>query len=303
MLTLDKGFWYGSFDVGLSTNLSLLIDTGSSDLAVNPDRYKPSSASVNLHQEGLLQYITVFENGCGSANISYSVFNDTMSFINLTVPLQTFASVKPTSPPDNNTLTAFPHDGLAGFRGRNVSRLHATPFFHQLCEQGTVRECRFGLALKSDGTGVQLLGQVDETLASGPFAKATIKTEWAVRGDVRVRGQAVAQNQVLILDSGTANVVGPTAQVMKLFDAAGIQAVNHSLPGFGFSLSTGSEEVFNIDATAFKEAMNGGNNCTATIAGLDDLNSWIVGQSWFQGKYIDFDVTGKSVGIAPLKVK
>lgn len=69
LLTVDKGFWFGSFDVGLSKNLSLLIDTGSSDLAVNPDRYKSSSASVNLQRQGVLKYGTVFENGCGVAEV------------------------------------------------------------------------------------------------------------------------------------------------------------------------------------------------------------------------------------------
>ncbi|OHW90382.1 aspartic protease precursor, partial [Colletotrichum incanum] len=273
------GFWYGSFHVGLSTNLSLLIDTGSSDLAVNPDRYKASSASVNLHQRGVLLYDTVYENGCGFANISYSVFNDTIHFANLTVPIQTFASVKPTPAPDNSTVTQFPHDGIAGLGASNRSRLHATPFFHRLCEQGTIKECRFGLALKRDGTGLQVVGEVDETLFSGP----------------------------------------PTAQVMKLFDAAGIQAVNLSLPGctkvltgyyqcdnppaVDFGLSTGSEGFFSIEATAFKQAVNGGNNCTATVAGIDTFNMWIIGQSWFQGKYVDFDVTGKRIGVAQLKDK
>ncbi|TID02439.1 Lysosomal aspartic protease [Colletotrichum higginsianum] len=317
--TFDGGFWFGSFDVGLSKNLSLLIDTGSSDLAVNPDRYKGSSTSVNLQRQGTLGYGTVFENGCGVAEISYSVFNDSMSFANLSVPIQTFASVKFTPPPDNGTVTQFPRDGVAGLGSSDRSGLKATPFFHQLCDQGTVKECRFGLAFKGDGTGVQVLGEVDETLFSGSLAKATIKGEWLVGGDVRVGEQLVVKNKTMLLDSGTANVVGPIAQVAKLFETAGIQAVNLSLPGctkvmtghypcdkppaITFGLNSGSKDAFGIEAAAFKQAVNGGNNCTATITGIDNFRIWVIGQSWFRGKYIDFDVTGKTIGVAYLKDK
>jgi hypothetical protein len=35
-------YWYGNFTVGKSSGLGLLIDTGSSDLIVNPDLYVPS---------------------------------------------------------------------------------------------------------------------------------------------------------------------------------------------------------------------------------------------------------------------
>lgn len=140
--------------------------------------------------------------------ISYSVFNDSMSFANLSVPIQTFASVKFTPPPDNGTVTQFPHDGVAGLGSSDRSGLNATTFFHQLCDQGTVKECRFGLAFKGDGTGVQVLGEVDEALFSGSLAKATIKGEWLVQGDVRVGEHLVVKDQKILMDSGTANVVG-----------------------------------------------------------------------------------------------
>ena len=67
--TLDAGFWYGTFDVGEAKDLSLLIDTGSSDVAVNPDLYKPSPHSENLHEKGQLSYATAQENGCGKSHV------------------------------------------------------------------------------------------------------------------------------------------------------------------------------------------------------------------------------------------
>ena len=48
---LTTGRWFGSFAVGDSKSLELLIDTGSSDMVLNPNRYAPSPApgSQDLH--------------------------------------------------------------------------------------------------------------------------------------------------------------------------------------------------------------------------------------------------------------
>lgn len=119
----------------------------------------------------------------------------------------------------------------------------------------------------------------------------------------------------------------PPDQVQALFDAAGIQAVELSLPGctkvltgyypcasppqigFGFpsakvaASATGSTSktstIFDIEPSAFQEADDGSGNCTAIIAGID-LGVWIVGQAFFQGKYVDHNVDGSSMGFATL---
>ena len=117
---------------------------------------------------------------------------------------------------------------------------------------------------------------------------------------------------------GKADAFRPPAVVQSLFDAAGIQGVNISLPGctevltgyypcaspptVGFSFPTGSRTVFNIAPSAFEEADDGSGNCTATVAGINfGANVWIVGQSFFQGKYVDHNVDALEVGFAELK--
>lgn len=44
---LTTGRWFGTFNIGDSQPLELLIDTGSSDIVLNPDRYVPSPAPVS----------------------------------------------------------------------------------------------------------------------------------------------------------------------------------------------------------------------------------------------------------------
>ena len=321
ILTRIQGFWYGTFTAGNAQNLSLLIDTGSSDAAVNPNLYKPSSASKNLHKSGALRYSTTQENGCGSADIKYNEYSDTFSQAGLTSKAQTFGNVYPTTPPDNGTITVFPHDGLVGYAGIASSELGATPFFTNLCNQNVVPECRFGLAFKTDGTGQQILGELDSSLYAGSsLTTAKISGQWELQGDVALAGKVLARNQRIITDSGTANIIGPPGQVQALFDAAGIESVNISLPGctevltgyypcdkpptVGFVFPSGSKNVFNIEPSAFDEAQNGGGNCTAIVSGIDfGANTWLIGQAWFQGKYVDHNVQTNTMGIAQLKEK
>lgn len=321
--TLDGGFWYGSFDVGSGTNLSLLIDTGSSDTAVNPEKYKPGKNSVNGNRSGHLRYSTTQANGCGNGDMTYNVFSDSVSLAGLTVPAQTLAWVQKTTPPDNGTITQFPHDGLVGFGDVSSSSLGATPFFNGLCNNKAVPACQFGLAFKTDGTGTQVLGEVDKSLFNGSLTTVPVSSPWTVRGDIVVGNTVIAKNQNILLDSGTANVIGPIAQVKKLFNAAGIRSQTLNLPGctqvvagsyqcdkaptnIGFAFPSGNQKPLNIEGAAFQEAKddNGDGNCTATVTGIDfGSNFWIVGQSWMQGKYVDFNFDGSNVGFAILKNK
>ena len=104
--------------------------------------------------------------------------------------------------------------------------------------------------------------------------------------------------------------------VQALFDKLGIQGIDNNgdgcsgqlfgyyacdrPPRVGFQFG-GSNQTFYIDPEAFEMENNGNNNCTATITGSDiGTGAWIVGQSWFQGKYVDFDATGNTVGVALL---
>lgn len=102
-----------------------------------------------------------------------------------------------------------------------------------------------------------------------------------------------------------------------LFATLGIQAEEQNLAGcttvlfgyypcdspprFGYQLQNDGP-VFNIEPSAFEQANNGNNNCTAIVTGID-FGFWIVGQAWFQGKYVDFDVARSQFGVADLKDK
>lgn len=106
--------------------------------------------------------------------------------------------------------TSLPHQGIVGFSGQFVEQFptNSTSFFQSLCDQKVVTECRFGLALTSNGTGTQILGELDSSLYTGSLAVGPVYQEWVVWGDLAINGTVVARDLVVELDSGTATISG-----------------------------------------------------------------------------------------------
>lgn len=110
-------------------------------------------------------------------------------------------------------------------------------------------------------------------------------------------------------DSGTTVIFGPTSQVTNLFKKAGIQAVRtqNGITGYYkcsappvIGLSLGGKN-FNILPEALAFAKNG-DNCTASVHGSNAFGgAWLVGQAFFQGRYIDHNVGEGTMGFADLK--
>jgi len=68
-ISASEGFWFGEFTVGGSFNLSMMIDTGSADVIVNPGLYTPGAASKNLNQTFVGTYGTTSSNGTGNGTV------------------------------------------------------------------------------------------------------------------------------------------------------------------------------------------------------------------------------------------
>ncbi|OKP12048.1 hypothetical protein PENSUB_2406 [Penicillium subrubescens] len=170
-----QNVWFGSFDVGNSKNLTLLIDTGSSDVIVSPGLYKGGPHSVDTS--------STFANTYGTTEST--LYNDTVKFGFVTA-YQTIGSVQP----DANVEALIPADGIVGFAGLEVSSFHgAPPFFHSLCEQGEMSPCRFSITLGNTEKGTLLLGALDQALFMGDLSTTSIIQEWALYADIALNGK------------------------------------------------------------------------------------------------------------------
>ncbi|TQV94532.1 hypothetical protein V2A60_005572 [Cordyceps javanica] len=304
-LVNEQGFWFSHFTVGASKDLEILIDTGSSDAIMNPGIYQPSPASQDQGRRFRIAYATTNPDGSGSLAASGKVYRDVVTQLgaNLTVTQQVIGAIdSPSSPP------TFPHDGLIGY-GAPQGSLAGNPFLFSLCDSHTLSACRFGLALRTDGTGQLHYGTVVTDEFSGELTTVKTRDLWSVSGGITVDGKVVSDNLYLATDSGTTVIFGPTSVVSKVFKAAGIKQVTvengiqghyscSNAPTIGFNLGG---KNFNIDpkALAFKKD---GDDCTASLLGTTDFgNTWLVGQAFFQGRYIDHNVDDGTMGFANLK--
>ncbi|KID79696.1 aspartic protease precursor, partial [Metarhizium brunneum ARSEF 3297] len=303
----NQGFWFSHFTVGASPDLEILIDTGSSDAILNPGVYKPSPGSVNANRRFRISYATTNPDGSGTLTASGNVYQDVITQLsaNLTVANQTLGDIQdPASPP------TFPRDGLIGYASQQGSALRGSPFINSLCDQGALSTCRFGLALRPNKTGELYYGTLATDTFTEPLTTVPLtQGEWAVQGDVTVDGAAVQHGASIITDSGTTVIFGPTHRVADVFARAGVQAVPTSTglagyyncsapPTIGLSFAGANFDIL-PEALAFA---SDGDNCTAAVHGSDAFgDNWLVGQAFFQGRYVDHNVADGTMGFADLK--
>lgn len=110
------------------------------------------------------------------------------------------------------------HDCLVGFAGRGTSEWGTNSLFHTLCNQGKLHACCFALALNTDGTGTQVIGELDQTLYQSELTKVPLTpnnfygrrrdSEWWVVADIILGGEVFYSNAYIAFDSGTVNIVG-----------------------------------------------------------------------------------------------
>jgi hypothetical protein len=129
----------------------------------------------------------------------------TLTGTSLSFSQQTLGNTTKTDPPG----PPFPHDGLIGFYspgstlGDNVSN-----WFANICAGKEILECRFGLALRTDDTGVQYLGGVGTSQFNGTLSTAPISGQWSLLGDLAVNGKVLSRDAQIVTDSGTTTIIG-----------------------------------------------------------------------------------------------
>lgn len=183
-----------------------------------------------------------------------------------------------------------------------------------------------------------VLGEADSRQYKGELSVAPIIEEWFLNGDVTVNGQVIAQEQLIELDSGTANIIGPIDIVQKIFDATGVTGIMTNASGcastlmgvypcsqppkLGFGFPSMADAVaadgksgvnrnsiiFDVPASAFPSIDYGNSTCASTLTGVNinlpqsqNRNLWVVGQPFFQTHYLDFNVGEGTVGFADQK--
>jgi pepsin A len=134
--------------------------------------------------------------------VTGNLYNDTVTFGSLSAR-QTVGSAKP----QEDGTNVIPADGIIGFAGTEVSAFNgADPFFHSLCKQHKVPECRFGITLGCN-RGTQVLGRLDKSLFQGELTTTTVIQEWILFADMSFNGKLFKKDVLVELDTGTGTII------------------------------------------------------------------------------------------------
>ncbi|KAK5168945.1 uncharacterized protein LTR77_006254 [Saxophila tyrrhenica] len=231
-------------------------------------------------------------------------------------------------------------DGIIGFAGARSSSFTpgANSWFWNLCKNKAISQCKLGLLFGTSGKGQTVLGKRATHHLKNPLTTVPdLENTYIVRGDITLNNHIVLRSQYLILDSGTDNIQAPLPAAHRLFSllnlhphtASGANPVHphHPVreltaffpcsrpPVLGFSFPPHAElkpgqkaRVFNVLPEAWGVYPHGEDNCTSILGGTNALDgllgrgtgAWLVGQSFFQGHYVEFDLEGGTIGFGDL---
>ena len=305
----------GSFGVGDSEGLALVIATYNhyTSPLLNHDSYEPANHS----ESGLVSSGGNFT--IGRTNVP--PFNTTVCYDRMSAAGFEITSQALGSP---NGETKIPHSGILGLAYAPSS--DNTTFLENLCQQHKIEPCRFGLGLNAHGVGSLIFGGLDELSIDGLHTKATIdrgSVGWNVQGNVTYSSsgqQKTMPNQEFFLASELYMVVGPTDQVMEIFASLNKTALLRygednlllyaridcdTILDLAFIIGSDDTNSGGLQQWAFNQLIWGSseeNNkeCTVPIAASDDMpaNTWLLGQTWLRGKYVDFDLDNQAITVA-----
>ncbi|KAI0770654.1 acid protease [Fomes fomentarius] len=323
-LHLDEGFWFGNFSIGPQT-FTLPIDTGSFAILIEEGKYFPSSSSQQTDLSEFIQFNGANKDGTAPAAEGVSFVRDDVTFAGVTVHDFLVGNITSGDP--------LPGDGVAGFSPPSTDFSGGDPTFSSgqglietLCENGIVSPCQFGLTLGTNGTGSLIFGELDQckikgnltTLPTTPRDSWTVDNSTADDSPVLVVNGKSLGHIYATFDSGTPNVIGPLEQVRAALQSVGYNISEQTNDGitlalgtydcsreavrFGFSFPP-SDTVHYVDAEANVLNRTGdGKICTANILGTSTVapGEWSIGQTWFQGRYVQHDLDKNTIAFADL---
>ncbi|KAI0770651.1 acid protease [Fomes fomentarius] len=325
-LRLDKGFWFTDFAVG-SQNFSLTVDTGSFAVIIEEGKYKPNPTSQQTNQGEFIQFNGASEDGIQMAFETFFFVKDQVDFAGTTLPEFLVGNITNGDP--------LPGDGIIGFSPpastitdpNDPTFLAGQSLVQAICDQQGISPCEFGLALKTDGTGSLIFGELDKSQTKGNVTTLpTLSVDaWIALNDTEadstllvVDGNPIT-HLVPIFDNGTPNIIGPLDIVRSTLLSVGYNISEHTDSDnittvlgtydcarpparFGFSFPP-STDVHYIDEDAnVLNRTEDGKICTANILGASIVTApdWQIGQTWYQGRYIQHNLNASTISFADL---
>lgn len=295
----QEQLWAGEVSFGGQSFL-IDFDTGSADVIVNPGSYDPRK-SQSAKSSGQ-SFRTAYGDGTAAEG---TIYRDNFKIGAISAKNVAVGRSKKTFIEQEGG-----NQGIAGMSFASLSAFHGDfkPFFYSLMEQKQVSHGVFQFTLKKGKGSTLTLGAVDTSKYSGKPVWSNVDAEqgfWATQGTVN----GVKINA--IVDTGSTILTGPIDQVRQVFSKiGGLQTFTEEGQLFAtYDCNTTPDITINFAGKDFKftKEQTGygrqGGRCVLTICGQEQLpmNAWIVGDSFFMGTSVIFDMEHKRLGFAPQK--
>ncbi|KAI9066029.1 acid protease [Trametes sanguinea] len=328
-LRLHEGFWRGEFGIG-AQNFSLTVDTGSFAILIKEGLYKPSPTSQQTNISEFIQFNGASADGIAPASETVFFVRDDVTFAGATLHDFLVGNITQGDdlPGDGQVLLAFTQ--VAGFSppaSDNDDFSNGQSLIETLCQEGDLTPCEFGLALGRNGTGSFIFGEMAQELISGPITVLPTSNHdsWEVVNSTEADSPILVvdgkpfSHIVPTFDNGTPNIIGPLATVKAILQSVGYNiteqtndAVTVALGtydcerpaarvGFSFPPSTDVHYI-DLEANVLNRTADG-RICTANILGTSTVDApfWSIGQTWFQGRYVQHSLDNNTLSFADLK--
>ncbi|KAG1849990.1 acid protease [Suillus subluteus] len=319
---INEGYdlWYGEIDVGTpKQKFNVSIDSGSTDLflpsisCMNCAGHKMYNAaqSSTAKDEGNVSVLSY-----GEGEVVGDEYSDDVFLGGYEAPNQTFVAASLYSV--QFVYPGFQPDGLVGFAFEQLSALGTKSVFETISDSGVLPESVFSVKLSStSGESELYIGGTNPDLYVEDTLTYTAVTEegyWQVNLEAVSRnGSTVASNSASIIDTGTTYIItsddvaeayyndipgssSSTQEDVTYYtipcDTIGSYTPTLTFGGRGFNVS---EDTFNIGPES-----SGSSDCVGGIAGMSDVDFWVVGGVFLQNVYTVFDNGNLQVGFAEL---
>ncbi|GJE90286.1 Asp-domain-containing protein [Phanerochaete sordida] len=309
--------WQGLVTVGTPTQtFTVSFDTGFGDVVL------PGTACNTC--KGRLQYNPVastsavdrreaFKWMSPDGSMSGRVYGDSVGIAGLEVRNQTLAVASAYTPDFSTAL--LPADGVLGLAFPSVSRLGTPSFLQSLVDQHQIASPIFAFKLADAGAELTL-GGANSALYTDKFTYVPVQTAsfWNVRLDgVSLNGTLAVGGRASMLDTGTALLLAPAddahalygalpgarpqrtpaGDTLYMFPCAGAPTLGLVFNGKAFKVPRAS---FSLGGVQEREGV-----CVGAVAGSERVAFWVVGTTFLQTVYTEFDVGKSRIGFAALK--
>jgi len=307
--------YYGPITIGTpGQDFIVIFDTGSSNLWVPSKNCSSDNTACQTHnQYDSSSSSTYVANGTDfainyvSGSLSGYLSQDTVTIGGIAVPSQTFAEAVEEP---GTTYVNVPFDGILGMGYSSIATDHSVPLFNNMFTQGLVAQNMFSFYLNGNQTsglgGELILGGTDPTYYTGniPYVNVSKQGYWqflmdklVVSGDNTTFCSGGCQ---VIADTGTSNIIGPTAEVKEINSLIGANSggqVNCSETVFPTITLTINGVDFPLEGSDY--IVPQGTHCYTGFSGADEGGiDWILGDVFLAAYYSVYDFGNNTVGFA-----